>query len=55
MKSLLISTLEETKTYILHEDYEKCIKNDFIKELKLQIAKTLKNEWEKVKLEVKKK
>ena len=50
----LISKLEETKVYILHEDYDTCIKDGFINNLKSQIAETLKKEWERVKLEVKK-
>ena len=49
---ILITKLEEIKEYILHENYDVCIKGGYIKELKLQIAETLKMEWEKVKLEV---
>ncbi len=51
----LINKLEEIKKYILHENYDKCIEDGYIKELKMQIAETLKMEWEKVKLEVNKK
>ena len=50
----LIATLEKSKDYVLAEDYDFKKIEEFIRELRKEVSIVLKNEWEKVKQEVKK-
>ena len=50
----LIATLEEAKDYVLAGDNDLKKTEKFIRELRSEVSIVLKNEWEKVKQEVKK-
>jgi hypothetical protein len=50
----LIATLEKSKDYVLAVDYDFNKIEGFIRELRSEVSIVLKNEWEKVKQEVKK-
>jgi hypothetical protein len=50
----LIDTLEKSKKLVLSADFDLDKIEEFIKELRLEVSIVLKNEWEKVKQEVKK-